>query len=137
MPVINEIESAVYRLLKEDTVLGGLCAVYKGAKRPVRASNPCLTAEIKRLAPGSGEGIRMCDIVLTAYADVTANLMSSGDTLGVIAEAVHNALDGKTPEIAGAKVMPLIEGGTDSGWDPEHERETWLEMTYGLVFVKF
>ena len=138
MPNINEISTAVYRFLKTDAELAVMGTLYKGAKRPVKAKNPSLTVEARRLEPGQGEGIWMCDVAVTVYVDVLADGAPDSLLLESIVSRVHQALADREIEMEGSKAMPLIEG-ENSGpeWQSAHEREVYQESVFGLVFVKF
>ena len=109
MPNIEAINAAVYKLLKNDAILTGLCSVYKGAKRPVNTSNPSVTIEAKRLKPGSGEGIWICEIVVTVYADIMANRFADHNTFETINSRVNELLANTEVELDVAKAQPLIE----------------------------
>ncbi len=138
MPNINEITAAAYRLLKEDTALNGMCTVYRGAKRPARARNPVATVEARRMEPGEGEGIWMCDLVVTVYADLLADGAPDCEALEDMGERVRTALGDAELELPGAKMLPLFEGGTSAPeWQAAHDREAWQEYVFGLVFVCF
>lgn len=138
MPAIRDITTAVYRLLAADGALAGMCGIYKGAKRPVRAANPSLTVRAERLARGGGEGIWMCDITVTAYADMLPNGTADTETLDGIMGRVNTLLADAEIELAGAKTMPLIEGdSTGPLWDRAHADEAYCERVYGLLFVGF
>ena len=138
MPNINDISSATYKLLKADSTLAGLCSIYKGAKRPGNAANPCLTANVKLLEPGKGEGIWMCDIVITIYADMLANRTADQETIENILTRVNEILTDTEINLSGAKAFPLIKGeSTGSEWQSAHEDETKQETTFGLIFVDF
>lgn len=138
MPNINEISTAVYRFLKTDAALAEMGTLYKGAKRPVKARNPSLTVEARRLEPGQGEGIWMCDVAVTVYVDVLADGAPDSGLLESIVTRVHGTLADTEIELEGAKAMPLIEGeNTGPEWQSAHEREVYQESVFGLVFVKF
>ncbi len=138
MPNINEINSAVYTLLANDSTLSGLCNIYKGAKRPISASNPAVTIAVKRLEPGDGEGMWMCDIVVNAYADIHANGMPDHEKLNELSNRIREVLADKEIGLEGAKAFPLIEGeSTGPEWEGVHNAEAMQETTFGLVFVKF
>ncbi|MCE5248986.1 hypothetical protein LLG96_02070 [bacterium] len=138
MPNINDINTAVYRLLNTDAELAGLCTVYKGGKRPVRAVNPSATIEAKRLEPGEGEGIWMCDILVTVYTDILANGMHDCENLETISSRIRGVLSDAEVEMDGTKALPLIEGSTGSpDWSKAHESETFQECIFGLVFIKY
>lgn len=138
MPNINEISTAVYRFLKADAALSGMCTLYKGAKRPVRAKNPSLTVEARRLEPGEGEGIWMCDVAITAYVDMRADGAPDSERLEAIVSRVQEMLADTEIALDGAKALPLIEGeNAGPEWRSAHEREVSQESVFGLVFVKF
>lgn len=138
MPNINEINTAVFKILKSDETLTAVSSVYKGAKRPSNAVNPSVTVDAKRLAPGGGEGIWMCDIVVTAYADVLSNRMPDHETLGNMTALIREALTDKVIELDNGNALPLIEGeSTEPDWDNAHEHEAMQENTFGIIFIKF
>jgi len=138
MPDINEINSAVYTLLANDSTLSGLCTIYKGAKRPTSASNPAVTIAVKRLEPGDGEGMWMCDILVTAYANIHANGMPDHEKLDDLSNRICEILADVEIGLEGAKALPLIEGeSTGPEWESVHDDEAVQETTFGLVFVKF
>ena len=138
MPNIQDINTAVYRILKGDETLAGLCAVYKGAKRPARAVNPSLTVEARRLEPGEGEGIWMCDVTVTAFADMMANGSPDTETLDAVMTRTTGLLADAELALEGAKALPLIEGeSAGTIWQPAHEGEAFQERVFGLVFVSF
>ena len=138
MPNINEISTAVYRLLKTDAALAGICTLYKGSKRPVKAKNPSLTVEVRHLEAGAGEGIWMCDVAVTVYVNVLADGAPDNERLESIVSRVHEALADTEVELEGAKTMPLIEGENNGPeWQSAHGGEVYQESVFGLVFVKF
>jgi len=138
MPNINEINSAVYTLLANDSTLSGLCTIYKGAKRPTNSSNPAVTIAVKRLEPGDGEGMWMCDIVVNAYSDIHANGMPDHEKLSELSNCIREVLADTEIGLEGAKALPLIEGESKGPeWEGVHDAEAMQETTFGLVFVKF
>jgi hypothetical protein len=138
MPNIQDINTAMYRILKADEELAELCTVYKGAKRPVRASNPSLTVESRHLEPGEGEGIWMCDVAVTVYTDMLANGTPDMETLDAVMSRATILLADAELELEGAKALPLIEGeNAGTVWQPAHEGEAFQERVFGLVFVSF
>jgi len=138
MPNLNTINSAVYKFLSNDNTLTGLCNVYKGAKRPINATNPSVTVDAKRLEPGEGEGIWMCDIVVTSYIDVQSNRMPDHDALENIVSRVTGILSDKEIVLNDAKALPLIEGESKGPeWQKEHDNETMHESIFGLIFIDF
>ena len=138
MPKINVINTAVYKLLKNDETLAGLCSAYKGSKRPGNVTNPSVTVDTKCLEAGQGEGIWMCDVVVKTYVDVLANRMADHETLENIVSQVKKVLVDTEIELEGAKALPLIEGESASPeWLSNHENETSQESIYGLIFIDF
>lgn len=138
MPGINSINTAIYKLLKNDETLAGLCSIYKGSKRPGNAANPSVTVNTKRLEASQGEGIWMCDVVMTTYVDVMANRMADQETVESIVSQVKKVLADTEIELEGAKALPLVEGeSTGPEWLSNHENETFQENTFGLIFVDF
>ena len=138
MPNINEINTAVYKVLKNDETLGELCDVYKGAKRPSRVQNPSVTVETRRLEPRGGEGIWMCDVVVTTYTDVLANRMPDHETLTTISSQICEVLTETEIELSGSKTLPLIEGESSGpNWEGVHDNEITQELTFGLIFIQF
>ncbi len=138
MPNINEINTAVYRLLKEDEILCSFCTVYKGEKRPSQSQNPSVTVECKRLERGKGEGIWMCDIVATVYADILANSQPDHEQLESITSRVREVLTDSEIELNGAKALPLVERENNGpSWNIQHDKEVLQESIYGLVFINY
>ncbi|MDP2984117.1 MAG: hypothetical protein Q8O92_12410 [Candidatus Latescibacter sp.] len=138
MPKISEINTAVFRLLEEDETLAVMCTVLKGAKRPARAKNPTITVDTKRLEPGEGEGIWMCDVTVTAYADNLSNGTADQGKLEDISARVKEILADSEIELENGKALPLIEGESHgSEWSSYHENEAAQENIFGLVFVSF
>ena len=138
MPSMDAIKIEVYKLLNNDETLGGLCTVYKGSKRPGNSTNPSVTIESKHLEPGEGEGIWMCDVVVTTFADVLANRMADYDTIENIISRLNELLTDTEIELEGAKALPLIEGGSSGpDWLSAHAGETMLENVFGLIFIDF
>ena len=138
MPNIQDINTAVYRILKADAELAGLCTVYKGAKRPVRSSNPSLTVDIRRLEPSEGEGIWMCDVAVTVYADILSNGTPNVETLDAVMSRAAVLLADAELELEGAKALPLIDGeNAGTVWQPAHNGEAFQERLFGLVYVSF
>ena len=138
MPNINDITTSVYKLLKADETLDGLCTVYKGSKRPNCASNPSVTVEAKRLEPGEGEGIWMCDVVTTVFADNLANGMPDHERLDVIVTRLYLVLEDAEISLENAHALPLIRGDIGGpSWNNTHEGETSQEYTFGLLFIKY
>ena len=138
MTTIQDISTAVYRILSGDGELIGRAGVYKGPRRPSRATNPSLTIEVRRLERGEGEGIWMCDIALTAYGDLLANGTPDVEILEGILSRTGELLADAELELAGAKALPLIEGESDGPvWNSAHAGEAYRERVFGLVFVCF
>jgi len=138
MPTINEINTAIFILLNNDVNLTAISSVYKGAKRPSNATNPSVTVDAKRLTPGGGEGIWMCDVVVTAYADILSNRMPDHETLDNMTAFISESLTDKVIGLDNGKALPLIEGeSTELDWDNIHGHEAMQEITFGLVFIKF
>ena len=138
MPGTNAINTAVYKLLKNDAALAGMCTIYKGAKRPVTAQNPQITVQAKRLEPGEGEGMWICDVVVTTYVDLNANRTTSEDLLGTLLARVNEVLADAELDLESGKAFPLIEGRcTCPEWHGVHDSEAMQERTYGLVLVDF
>ncbi len=138
MTTIDDITSEVYGALAGDDTLAGLAAVYKGGKRPAKARNPAITVEAGRLERGGGEGVWMCDVNLTIFADLLAEKSTDHATHDAILRRVREVLADCTLDLPGANAMPLIED--ESGgpvWDGDRAGETKQEIVYGLVFVKF
>ena len=138
MPSISAVNTAVYKLLKNDEILAGMCSVYKGTKRPGNSANPTVTVESKRLEKDEGEGIWMCEVVVTTYVDVLANRIGDQETIETIVSRVREILTNTEIELEGAKALPLIEGeSTAPEWQSAHENETMQESTFGLIFIDF
>ncbi len=138
MPNVNEINSAVYSLLAGDETLSGLCMIYKGSKRPSKMQIPSVTVDTRSLRPGEGEGIWMCDVVVTAYTDILANRMPDHEKLEELSSAISDVLTDAEIKLNGAKALPLIKGGsTGPEWERSYDNQGMQEMTFGLVFVKF
>lgn len=138
MPTIGEISAAARLLLTADGGLSGLAAIHRGPKRPARAKNPAITIDARRLERGEGEGIWMCDVVVTVHADLLADGAPDYGLLEDLGARVRAILADAEPVIPGAKALPLIEGGSSGGeWDPSHAGESYEEHTFGLVFVDF
>ena len=138
MPNINDINTAVYTLLNADQTLTGLCTVYKGGKRPSLATNPSVTVEAKRLEPGEGEGIWMCDIAVTAFTDNLANGMPDHDSLDTIVSRIYQVLENAETTLANAQTLPLARGEISGlSWKSAHETETSQECIVGLVFIQY
>ena len=138
MPNIQAINTAIYKLLKNDAILAGLCSVYKGAKRPGNTSNPSVAIEAKRLKPGDGEGIWICEIVVTVYADIMANRMANHNTFENIISRVNELLANTEIELDGAKAQPLIEKENKGiEWVSTHENEALQEIIFELNFIDF
>ncbi len=135
---MDAVKSAVYKLLNNDVTLTGLCTVYKGSKRPGNSTNPSVTIESKGLKPGEGEGIWMCDVIVTTFADVLANRMADYDTIENIISRLNVLLTDMEIVLTGAKALPLIEGGSSGpDWSSAHAGETMLESVFGLIFIDF
>ena len=138
MPKVSEINTAVFRLLEADETLTGMCRVFKGAKRPARAKNPSITVDTKRLEPGEGEGIWICDVTVTAYTDNLSNGTADQGKLEDISARVKEILADREIELENGKALPLIEGESHGPeWSSYHENEAAQENIFGLVFVSF
>jgi hypothetical protein len=138
MPKISDINASVYRLLAADEALTGMCTIFKGAKRPARAKNPTLTVDARRLEPGEGEGIWMCDVTVTAYTDNLSNGTADQEKLEAISARVKEILADSEIELENGKALPLIEGESHGPeWSSYHENEEMQENIFGLVFVSF
>jgi len=138
MPNIHAINTAVYRLLADDTELAGLCTAYKGRKRPANVHNPSLTVDIDRLKAGEGEGIWRCEVTVTVFVNVLANRMPDHETLDTVSSRIREILRDAVPELEDAKALPLAEGGSSSpDWSGNHDNEAREELTFMLTFVNF
>jgi len=138
MPNINEINTAVYKLLSADDTLTGSCTVYKGEKRPSQSRNPSVTVDCKRLERGNGEGIWMCDVTVTVYADTLANSQPDHMELESITSRIREILTDAALELSGAKALPLVEKTSASpSWNMQHDDEISQQSVYGLVFISF
>ncbi|MFC1693306.1 hypothetical protein ACFL1R_07370 [Candidatus Latescibacterota bacterium] len=138
MPNINEINTTVYKLLNGDDALSGLCTVYKGAKRPSKFKNPSVTAAVKNLQRGDGEGLWMCDVVVSVYVDILENRMPDHENMETISSRIRDILSDTEIDLVNAKAHPLIQReSSGSEWDSMHDNETVQENTLGMVFVKF
>ena len=138
MPNTSIITAAVHAVLVGDTGLTSLCTVHRGARRPSGAANPVLTIHANRLEPGEGDGIWMCDIMVTVYVDTLANRMIDQETHDAIAARIGSLLDDFELDIPSGHAHPLIAGGvSDPEWHPRHDRETAHVLTFGLIFVDF
>ena len=138
MPNTNTITTAVYQKLAADEQLGALAAVYKGMKRPVNAPCPAVTVQTRRLEPGEGEGIWMCDIIITIFVETLPNRMIDQEMHDAIIARVQAILDDAVLELDRGHPHPLIPGGmAEPEWRGSHDRETVQELTYGLVFLDF
>lgn len=138
MPTTNTITSAVYRLLAADTELAAACTVYKGAKRPADAGSPAITVQVKRLEPGEGIGIWMCDIVITIHVATLTNRMTDQDTHDTLCRRIQAVLDDVELDLTTGHAHPLIAGTVgDPEWRSRHDQETAQELTFGLIFLDF
>jgi len=138
MPNINEINTAVYKLLKADDTLTGSCTVYKGEKRPSQSHNPSVTVECKHLERGNGEGIWMCNVEVAVYADILANSQPDHTELESITSRIREILTDALIELSGAKALPLVEKTSVSpSWNMQHDDEVSQQSVYGLVFISF
>ena len=138
MPNVNEINSAVYSLLAGDETLSGLCTIYKGSKRPSKMQIPAVTLDTKSLSPGEGEGIWMCDVVVTAYANIMANRMPDHEKLEELSSTISDVLTDAEIKLNGAKALPLIkQKNTGPEWERGHDSQVMQEMKFVLIFIKF
>lgn len=138
MPNINEINTAVYKLLKADDTLTGSSTVYKGEKRPSQSNNPSVTVDCKNLERGNGEGIWMCDVEVTVYADTLANSQPDHMEFESITSRIREILTDAAIELSGAKALPLVEKTAVSpSWNMQHDNEVFQQSVYGLVFISF
>ena len=134
----NTITTAVYRKLAADAELTGLCTVFKGGRRPSNSPLPALTIQTKRFERGEGEGIWMCDIIVTVFAHTLENRMIDQETHDAAATRVRDILDDAELDLDAGHAHPLIAGGmTEPEWNGRHDRETVQELTFGLVFLDF
>ena len=138
MSTIQAIDTAVYTLLKNDSTLDGLAAIYKGTKRPSGAENPTVTVGSAGIKPGDGEGIRICEIVVTAYADILSNRMADNSAHETIMSRITGLLAYTEIVLANAKCLPLRENGnTGIEWKSIHDTETFQEIRFELTFIDF
>ena len=122
MPNIDSIAAAVYGKLSSDETLTAAASVYKGKKRPAGAKNPALTIDVRRLSRGEGEGMWICDIVITVYVDILANRTAHHEKHAAIGQAVRSILADTTLSIDTVQALPLIEGGAGAlEWDRDHD----------------
>ena len=138
MPNINEINTAVYKLLKADDTLTGSSTVYKGEKRPSMSDNPSVTVDCKNLERGNGEGIWMCDVAVTVYANTLANSQPDHMELENITSRIRVILTDTVIELSGAKALPLVwKTAVSPSWNIQHDNEVSQKSVYGLVFISF
>jgi len=138
VPTTNSINTAIYKLLAADETLTELCIVYKGAKRPGNATNPSVTVDTRRLECGEGEGIWVCDVVITSYVDVLSNRMPDMETHETIISQVVEILVDAELELYGQKAMPMFEEEIKGPeWVSVHDNETLQEGTFGLILIDF
>lgn len=138
MPNINEINTAVYKLLKADDILTGSCTIYKGVKRPSQTNNPSVTEDCINLERGNGEGIWMCDVEVTVYVDTLANNQPDHMKLESIATRIREILTDAAIELSGAKALPLVEKTAVSpSWKMQHDNEVSQQSVYSLVVISF
>jgi hypothetical protein len=80
----------------------------------------------------------MCDVVITAYADMMANGTPNMEALDAMMLRTTVLLADAELELEGAKALPLIEGESPGTvWEPAHDGEAFQERVFGLVFVSF
>jgi len=138
MPNINDIATAVYSELANNSSLIAAATVYKGKKRPSGAVSPALTVDVRRLERGEGEGMWICDIMVTVFTNILSNRMPDHDTHAELGRLIRTILSDTTLTINNAQALPLIEGGANlPEWDRDHDSESWQEFTFGLVFMQF
>lgn len=138
MPNIDTITTAAWRLLSQDTALAGMCAVYKGGRRPGGATGPVVTVEARGLERGGGDGIWMCDVTATVYAPLLANRGVDFGTMTPIIDRIRAVLSNAELALTGAHALPLIDGGGEGyTWDSDHNREAAHGWTFGLIFIDF
>jgi hypothetical protein len=138
MPNTTIITSAVYAVLAANAELASHCTIYRGERRPSASSNPSVTIHAKRLERSEGDGIWMCDVIVTVYADTLPNRMIDQNTHDVIASRISTLLDDAELDLAAGHAHPLIAGGvSDPEWSSRHDRETTQALTFGLLFVDF
>lgn len=138
MPNTTTITSAVYAILAADADLTSRSTIIRGERRPSSSSNPTVTIHAKRLERGEGEGIWMCDVIVTAFVDTLATRMIDQETHDIIASRISTLLDDTELDLAAGHAHPLIAGGiSDPEWSPRHDRETAQALTFGLIFVDF
>ncbi len=111
MATINGINTAVFKVLNNDVNLTAVSSVYKGAKRPSNAINPSVTVDAKRLAPGGGEGIWMCDIIISIFIDTLANRMIDQEAHVTLANRIQSLLQDTELTLNSGHAHPLIGGG--------------------------
>ncbi|MFC1538726.1 hypothetical protein ACFL6H_04820 [Candidatus Latescibacterota bacterium] len=138
MADIQTIDTALYKLLKNDTALNELCTVYKGTKRPSDATNPSVTAGTKGIKPRDGGGIRICEIVVIIYADIMANRTADNTTHNAIMSRISELLADTEIDLENAKALPLREKeNTGIEWKSIHDNETFQEIRFELTFIDF
>ena len=138
MSNINEINTAVYKLLNTDDTLSGNCKVYKGEKRPSHANNPSVTVNCSHLNRGSGEGIWMCDVEITVYADTHANSQPDHVELENITTRIREILTDTVLELSNAQALPLsVKTSVNPLWNMVHDTEVSQQSVYSLIFVNF
>ena len=132
------IETAVYSILKNDSVLDGLASIYKGAKRPTGAENPVVTIGSGDIRPGGGEGMHICEITVTVYTDILSNRMADNETHGSILSQVGELLADTVITLENAQCLPLRKtGNTGIEWKSVHDAETYQRITFELTFIDF
>jgi hypothetical protein len=138
MPNTTTITAAVYTILAADANLTSRCTIIRGERRPSSSSNPTVTIHVKRLERGEGEGIWMCDVIVTVYANTLSTRMIDQETHDIIAFRISTLLDDTELDLTAGHAHPLIAGGiSDPEWSPRHDRETAQALTFGLIFVDF
>jgi hypothetical protein len=135
MTGLNEINTAVYKVLKADQELSGLCGIFKG-RRAKKAPNPSITIETSRLEPGGGEGVKMCDITVRAHIDPLSDSTTDNLLAEEIIGHIQYILSDREIDLDNVRAMPLIRGDvTGPQWSGEREGEVVYECIFGLVFV--
>ncbi len=134
----QEIETAVYTVLKNDTALDGLASIYKGTKRPSVAENPVVTTGAGAIHPGGGEGMYICEIAVTVYADILSNRMADNETHGILMSRIGELLTDTVIALENAQCLPLRRTvSTGIEWKSVHDTETYQRISFELTFIDF
>jgi len=147
MLTVDEIETAIYKVLQSDTTLqgasylNGTSYIYKGPRRPEQTAQSTQRGIIIN-GGGSGiatEGALLQDhiIYISAFVENNENGTAKGSTLSLIAGRIESLLNNVSLSISGARVFNCyLTGPHYKFFEPSHPDEHYVTSTFRVQAIK-